>query len=35
VNTPGSNAPLPGSASLGEAFGVFTRMKFLGPDPSA
>jgi hypothetical protein len=37
MNTPGSNAPLPGSASLGGVFGVFgvfTRMKFLGTDPS-
>jgi hypothetical protein len=34
MNTPGSNAPLPGSASLGGAFGVFTRMKFLGTRPS-
>ena len=34
MNTPGSSAPLPGSASLGGAFGVFTRMKFLGTSPS-
>jgi hypothetical protein len=34
MNTPGSNAPLPGSASLGGAFGVFTRLKLLGTDPA-
>jgi len=34
MNTPGSNAPLPGSASLGGVFGVFTRMKFLGANPA-
>ncbi|MCW2933447.1 MAG: hypothetical protein JWM19_4409 [Actinomycetia bacterium] len=34
MNTPGSNAPLPGSTSLGGAFGVFTRLKLLGTDPA-
>ncbi len=35
MNTPGSNAALPGSAELGGALGVLARLRFLGPAPSA
>jgi hypothetical protein len=35
MNTPGSNAPLPGSAGLGGALGVLERTRFLGADPAA
>jgi hypothetical protein len=35
MNTPGSNAPLPGSAELGGVLGVLTRLRFLGPHPAA
>ncbi len=35
MNVPGSNTPLPGSAELGGAPGVLTRLRFLGPDPAA
>lgn len=35
MNTPGSNAPLPGSAQLGGVLGVLTRLRFLGPNASA
>jgi len=34
MNTPGSNAPLPGSAELGGALGVLARTRFLGTDPA-
>jgi hypothetical protein len=35
MNTPGSNAPLPGSSELGGALGVLARLRFLGADPAA
>jgi hypothetical protein len=35
MNTPGSNAPLPGSAALGGVLGVLARLTFLGPHPAA
>lgn len=35
MNVPGSNTPLPGSAELGGALGVLTRLRFLGPSPAA
>ncbi len=31
MNTPGANAPLPGSAALGGVLGVLSRLRFLGP----
>jgi hypothetical protein len=34
MNTPGSNAPLPGSAELGGALGVLARLRFLGTSPA-
>jgi hypothetical protein len=35
MNTPGANAPLPGSAELGGVLGVLARLTFLGPHPAA
>lgn len=32
--SPGSNAPLPGAAQLGGAFGIYSRLRLLGTDPS-
>jgi len=34
MNTPGSNAPLPGSAELGGTLGVLARTRFLGASPA-
>lgn len=34
MNTPGSNAPLPGSEELGGALGVLARTRFLGASPA-
>ena len=34
TNLPGSGSLLPGTSSLGDAFGVYSRMEFLGADPS-
>ena len=33
-SSPGSNAPLPGVIKLGGAFGIYSRLKFLGADPT-
>ncbi|HEY6786690.1 MAG TPA: hypothetical protein VI365_05215 [Trebonia sp.] len=33
-NSPGSNAPLPGVAQFGGAFGIYSRLKFLGTNPA-
>jgi hypothetical protein len=35
INRPGFSAPLPGSAQLGGALGVLSRLLLLGPDPAA
>ena len=35
MNNPASGAPLPGSAQLGGALGVLSRLLLLGPDPAA
>jgi len=35
MNTPGSNAPLPGSAELGGALGALALTRFLGTAPTA
>jgi hypothetical protein len=35
MNTPGSNAALPGSAELGGVLGVLTRLRFLGQHSAA
>jgi hypothetical protein len=33
-DSPGSKVPLPGVAQFGGAFGIYSRLKFLGADPS-
>jgi hypothetical protein len=35
MNTPGTRPPLPGSGGLGGVLGVLTRLRFLGPHPTA
>jgi hypothetical protein len=35
LNTPGSNAPLPGSGEFGSLLAVFGSVRLLGPDPAA
>jgi hypothetical protein len=35
MNTPGSNAALPGSTQLGGVLGVLARLRFLGSNPPA